>query len=202
MTTNVRMNTDQPAKTTTEAHNITGNPMLEVLRRSALIFAFWFVGMMTLGFIYNEVVVNDYTKRITSEEAPQTGDATDALPDPNYERLRLETHQIVSIAASTAFTVVLARMTLEWICYFFGDVTCGIISGQTMMSKRVLPPSFAQGTETQPQNTDNQPIQQPAAVAHDQGPPQPPTSTSIPQQPARALTTPPHLPNTPSNRSY
>lgn len=122
--------------------NLMGNPVLEMVKRAAMVYVFWFVLMVVLGFVYNEVVISNQMKRLTSDAPVDVvDDASEGLPDIAYEKFRLENHQILSFAASFAAVALMGRFLLEWVCYMFGETTCSIISGQRMSVKKELLPA-------------------------------------------------------------
>lgn len=105
-----------------------------MLKRSFAVFLFGFMLAIVLGWVYNETVISERMKRMTSDVTePEEGE--EGLPDPDFEKFRLEHHQVVSFAFSLGLTMVAARMVLEGICYYFGRESCAIVSGHEIFLK-------------------------------------------------------------------
>lgn len=134
--------------------NITGHPLMTLLKRSLMVFSFWFIIVLMLCVVYNEILVSETMMRYTG--ANGDGDEDDELTEDelaaeeaglpprrraNYSRLQLEYHQIMSLATSVALVMLAARYLLELLCYSYGPETCSIVSGQTINATIVQTPA-------------------------------------------------------------
>lgn len=115
---------------------VVGTPLFTMIRRSLAVFLFWFCIVYAMGMVYNEVVVSETLKGFTAVEPAPLEEGEEGLPDPKYERFRLEHHQMIGYSFAAGVVAVVARMVAEAICYFYGRETCAMVTGQAIVVKK------------------------------------------------------------------
>lgn len=139
-----------------------GNPLSTVVTRSVQIFAFWFVIVLIVGFVYNEVVVSETMRQWTGNPSNVEYESVEeeAVMNTDFDKYRYDNHQIMSFAGSVAVVMLLVRFFLEWLCFYVSKEVCANVSGQAIYTES----SYRQDdNRPQPQAQPPYAIQQPQA---------------------------------------
>lgn len=154
---------------TSVASNLLFDSAGEFVKRTLMVFVFWFALGGILAMAYNVVVTRVYTCRLAAEDDP--------IPEDELSLRQLDDHQMLSFALALGAAAVTGRIVLEFVASNFGRDTAAIVSGQAI----VLKPELERTAEVILDEEQQQ--QRPAVVMPQTQPPPPPQQ---PQQPAPA----------------
>lgn len=129
----------------------------EFLKRTLMVFVFWFLIGGVLAFTYNMLVSRVYTRR-------ENGDDVDE--DELFLR-QLDDYQMFAFALCLGATAVTGRILLEFIASNFGRDTAAVMSGQAIVLKSELEHTaesiLEQDEDARQQQTAPQPMAHPVA---------------------------------------
>jgi len=145
----------------------------EFVKRTLMVFVFWFFVGGVLAVVYSELATRVYTTRDTPD--------AEEIDDDELQLRRLEPHHMFAFALALASAVVVGRVALEFVASQSGRETAAIISGQAIIVKPAAVVQEEQLADMPETSSMVEAPQQPPQVMTMQ--PQQPSSVQMQQQP-------------------